>query len=214
MDFSNLSCFFAQTEDKATKNDNWNFWFRFFWVQKWPFRDGWLFSKIGFLNPLSLQCFLGALFFWAKLSKRGKFGPPPKKRKKFTDDWKAHLLVFLGFYVSSFFTLLFYFLFVFLLRATSPGPKPSLSFFLSFFGVRSKMPVSPAYISLFCQCLPLFLLTSLFSLSLSLFLSLSLSLLFFSFFLVSLRFAFLFLGLSLFALFICFCFMKRTTSKH
>ena len=50
--------------------------------------------------------------FWAKLSKKGNFGHPPKK-KKLPDNWKAHFLVFLSFFSFVFLLSVFCF-FVFL----------------------------------------------------------------------------------------------------
>ena len=39
----------------------------FVFVQKWPFGDAHLFSKVGLLKPLFLLYFLGRVF-WAKMS--------------------------------------------------------------------------------------------------------------------------------------------------
>ena len=81
--------------------------------------------------------------FWAKLSKKGIFGHPPKKEN--FDNWKAHFLVFFG---LSFFVFFFLCFFSFLsvvffegLRARWGGPKGHLTWpytlltFLVFFQV-------------------------------------------------------------------------------
>ena len=68
--FSNYLCFCCWKRRKqVAKNDNWNFWFGVFWVQKWPFRDAHLFSKMLSWNP-HFYSVLGVRAFWARLSKR------------------------------------------------------------------------------------------------------------------------------------------------
>ena len=52
--------------------------------------------------------------FWAKVSKKGNFEKPPKKKKNLTDNWKANFWVFLLFFFGFFFFLFFFvFSFVF-----------------------------------------------------------------------------------------------------
>ena len=72
--------------------------------------------------------------FWAKVSKKGNFEKTPKKKPKLTDNWKAPFLVFLCFFVASFFScfscfFLFVFFCVFLegLRVRWGGPKGHLT---------------------------------------------------------------------------------------
>ena len=52
-----------------------------FFVQEWPFRDAELFFKNYSAETPILECFLGGAF-WAKSSKKGNFGHPPKKKAK------------------------------------------------------------------------------------------------------------------------------------
>ena len=59
------------------------FWF--FWSKIGPFRDTQLVSKKKTLeNPIFYSVF-GVQAFWAKMSKKGNFEKPPKKKEKF--DW-------------------------------------------------------------------------------------------------------------------------------
>ena len=70
---------FLLKEKKKENNDNWNFWIWFF-VQTWPFRDAYLFlkKKKPCWNPFFTE-FLLVRAFWANLSKKRIFGPPPQK---------------------------------------------------------------------------------------------------------------------------------------
>ena len=69
----------------AKKNDNWNFWIWFFCPQNGCFVTQNCFPKNGLLKPPFLLCFLGARFL-AKLSKKGKFWTPTKRKEKLTDN--------------------------------------------------------------------------------------------------------------------------------
>ena len=56
---------------------------KFFLVQKWPFRDAYVFSKKRFAETPIFIVFFWVRAFWAKLSKKGNFGHPPKKEENF-----------------------------------------------------------------------------------------------------------------------------------
>ena len=75
-------------------------------VQNRPFRDTQLVSKKNTWNPYFYSVF-GVQAFWAKMSKKGNFEKPPKKRKNLTDNWKAIFWCF----CCCFFGLLFFLFF-------------------------------------------------------------------------------------------------------
>ena len=93
--------------------------------------------------------FFGCALFGPSCQKREILDTHPKKKKLFTDNWKAHFwvflffLVFFSFFVFLFFFVLFFFFWCFFWRvegscevarrATSLGPKPSLFVFLFLF---------------------------------------------------------------------------------
>ena len=105
-------------KNKAPKHYNWNF----FLFRKWPFRDSYLFSKIGLLRPLFLWCFwVRAAFFGPSCQKR-EFWTTPQK-EILTDHWKARVLVFFSFLVV--FVICFGFLLG--LRVRWGGPKGHLT---------------------------------------------------------------------------------------
>ena len=54
-----------------------------FFGPKWPFRDAYVFSKKKFAETPIFIVFFGVRAFWAKLSKKGNFGHPPKKDENF-----------------------------------------------------------------------------------------------------------------------------------
>ena len=105
---------FVLGREEEDKNDNWNFWIWVFWVQKWPFCDAQLFFKKLFSESPGFIVFWGVRAFWARLSKKGDFGHPPKERIISLIAEKLFFLVFLCFccspFVSSFFS--FFCLFV------------------------------------------------------------------------------------------------------
>ena len=88
--FGNLLCFLLlKGRKQAKKNDNWNFWILVFLVQKMAV--SWricCFQKVCW-NPYFYSVFR-VRAFRAKLSKKGNFGHPPKKKKILTHNWKAH----------------------------------------------------------------------------------------------------------------------------
>ena len=57
-----------------------------FFVQKRPFRDAHLFFKKTLAETPILKVFWGVRAFWAKLSKKGTFWTPTKKKKNLTDN--------------------------------------------------------------------------------------------------------------------------------
>ena len=161
------------------------------------------FSKIGVLKPLLFIVFWGVRAFWAKLSKKGIFGHPPKNKKFLTDIWQAHFLIFF---------VLFNLFFVYSGPPHLALNPPYLFFLFCFFGylfcflgglfflsflclwVTKKKPVFPLKKGIFCLVLSVSLCFSwaFFGLPLVqfLFLCLSLVLFFLSSFL-SLSFCFL-----------------------
>ena len=87
-----------------------------FLVQKWPFRDAHLLAKKKRpWNPY-FYCVFWVRAFWAKVSKKGNFEKPPKKRKILTDNWKAIFWCFCCFFLGlpffSFFCFFVWFCFV------------------------------------------------------------------------------------------------------
>ena len=116
---------------QAKKNDNWNLWIWVFLVQKWPFRDAHLlFKKKGPETPIFIL-FFGCALFGPSCQKREILDTHPKKKKIFTDNWKAHFWVFFVFscFFSFFFLFLFFCLFCFFcvflegLRVMWGGPE-------------------------------------------------------------------------------------------
>ena len=77
---ANVCGFCCEKEEKGKKQRYLELLVRVFWVQKWPFRDAYLFPK----KELEKQNLFYSVFwvrvFWAKLSKKKNFGHPPKKR--------------------------------------------------------------------------------------------------------------------------------------
>ena len=115
-------------ENRPNKNDNWNLWIWFFLVQKWPFCDAYLLSKKGPETPIFIF-FWGVSAFWAKVSKKGNFEKPPKKRKNWLITEKLFFGIFAfwggGFFFSCFFCFLCLF-FLEGLRVRWGGPKGHL----------------------------------------------------------------------------------------
>ena len=65
--------FVVEKEEKGKKNDNLNFWFGVVLVQKWPFRDAYLFFKKALLKPIFFIVFFGCALFgpsWTPTNKR------------------------------------------------------------------------------------------------------------------------------------------------
>ena len=216
--------FVVERREKGKKEDNWNFWIWAFFVQKWPFRDAYLFFKKCLAETPIFIVFFGCALF-GQVVKKGNFGHPPKTKRNLIDNWKARSFG-IFYFVFLFFFVLFFCFFIFLVFL---GPKPSLfiifCFFVLFFPFLSLLlntktlffsPRKGHFLFIF-ECLPLFLL-SFFGIPLFNF-SFSVSLLFLSFFLPSclsflLSLGSLFLSLSFLFFFLCFCFMKGTTSKY
>ena len=72
--------FVVEKDEKGkNRNDNWNFWFWFFGSKNGRFVMHNCFSQICFLKPLFYSV-CGVRAFWAKLSKKGKFWTPPKRK--------------------------------------------------------------------------------------------------------------------------------------
>ena len=84
---------------------NWNLWIWVFLSRNGRFVTHICFQK-NLLKPLFLLCFW-VRAFWAKLSKKGHFGHPPKN-EKMTDSWKAHFWYFLRFVLFCFFFFVFF----------------------------------------------------------------------------------------------------------
>ena len=137
---------------KAKNNDNWNFWFGFFLVQKWPFRDAHLFFKKNLLKPLPPPIFIvffGCALFGPSCQKREILDTHQNKRKNLTDNWKAlfwYFWCFFFFCFSVFLVVCFCFFFEGLrVRLRWPKGPPHLAlnppylwggvFFVFFFGV-------------------------------------------------------------------------------
>ena len=84
-------------------------------VQKWPFRDAHLlFKKMGPEISIFIV-FFGCALFGPSCQKREILDTHPKKKKIFTDNWKAHFWVFFVFsclFFSSFVFFCFFFCFV------------------------------------------------------------------------------------------------------
>ena len=72
--------FVVEEKKKQKSNDNWMFWFGECLVQKWPFRDGNLFSKKWFVaeTPIFIV-FLGARLL-GQVVKKAHFGQPPPNK--------------------------------------------------------------------------------------------------------------------------------------
>ena len=84
-----------------------------FLVQKWPFRDAHLlFKKKGPETPIFIV-FFGCALFGPSCQKREILDTHPKKKKIFTDNWKAHFWVFFVFscFFFSFFPFFVFFCF-------------------------------------------------------------------------------------------------------
>ena len=106
--FSNFLCFCCWKGRKQAKEmitGISGFWF--FWSKMAVSWRICFFKKKVCWNPYFYSVFR-VRAFRAKLSKKGNFGHPPKKKKILTDNWKAHFWVFFGF--SCFFCSFFVFL--------------------------------------------------------------------------------------------------------
>ena len=114
-------------------------------VQKWPFRDAQLLFKKRPWNHYFYSVFVCALF-GPSCQKRENLDTQPKKKKIFTDNWKAHFEYFLFFLV---FLVFFFFLGVLLFFL--------LCFFWGFKG-HVRWPEGPPHLALnppylfFCFC--------------------------------------------------------------
>ena len=78
--------------------------------RSWPIT---VFQKLVCWNPYFYSV-LGVRVFWAKFSKKGILGHPPKNKNFLTDNWKAHFLIFFCFcfvYYFLFFVVFLLFLF-------------------------------------------------------------------------------------------------------
>ena len=191
---------------KRRKTQNWYLEFLdlgFFLVQKWPFRDAYLFLKIGLLKPIFYSVF-EVHDFWAKLSRKGM---SPKKGKF---DWQlknsfwGDVFCLCCFLFLCFFYVFILFAFLFFVSLSFCFWKVCFvlfSFSLFHFAFEEN-PVSH-YKGLFCLVFSVSLCFSLaFCLTPFFTLSFSVSLLFFSLFLPSF-FSFYFVFLS-FLVFISF----------
>ena len=85
--------------------------------------------------------------FWAKVSKKGNFEKPPKKRKNLTDNWKAIFWCFCCFFWggASFFFFFFVFLFGFVLFVFF---FVFLVFFVGGFKGQVRWPKGPPHLAL------------------------------------------------------------------
>ena len=59
---------------------------KFFLVQKWPFRDAYVFSKKKFAETPIFIVFFGCAFFGPSCQEREILDTHPKKKKIFTDN--------------------------------------------------------------------------------------------------------------------------------
>ena len=89
------------------KNDNWNFWILVFLVQKWPFRDAYVFSKKVCWNTYFYSV-LGCALFGPSCQKREILDTHPKKKKIWLITEK---LIFEYFWFFLFFSFFFFFVF-------------------------------------------------------------------------------------------------------
>ena len=71
----------VKREENRQKKDNWNFWNWDFLVQKWPFRDAYLFFKKCLAETPMFILFWGAHFF-GQVVKKEKFWTPTKNKRK------------------------------------------------------------------------------------------------------------------------------------
>ena len=117
------------------------FWF--FWSKIGRFVTHNCFPKKKTWNPYFYSV-LGVQAFWAKMSKKGNFEKPPKKRKNLTDNWKAIFwcfcccffgLLFFLFFSGSF--VCFFFVFFFF-----------LVFFVGGFKGQVRWPKGPPHLAL------------------------------------------------------------------
>ena len=84
--FGNFWCFLLLKEKKTSKkNDNWNFRILVFLVQKWPFRDAYVYFKKKVCWNTYFYSVLGCALFGPSCQEKGNFGHPPKKEETF--DW-------------------------------------------------------------------------------------------------------------------------------
>ena len=119
--------------NRQPKIDNWDFWIWVFFVQKWPFRDAYVFfQKKSLLKPHVFIVFLGCALLGPSCLKREILGTHPKKKKILTDNWKAHFWVFYGFFFFFFFFFLFFLFWCFFLDPHLALSPPYLSFWFSF----------------------------------------------------------------------------------
>ena len=92
-------CVFCCSNRRNNKEtDNWKFWIWAFCPRMAVLWLSTVFQKLVCWYP----CFysvLGRRAFWAKLSKQEILEPPPKNRKRLTENWIAHFWVFLVFLV-------------------------------------------------------------------------------------------------------------------
>ena len=120
-----------------------------FLVQKWPFRDAYVFSKNKFGETPIFIVFLGCALFGPSCQKREILDTHPKKRKIFIDNWKAHFWVLFFFSCFFLFFLSFFVLFCFV-----------VFFCVSFGGFKGhvRWPEGPPHLALnpphlfFCFC--------------------------------------------------------------
>ena len=214
-----------------------------FLVQTWPFCDAYLLSKKKGPETPFYSVF-GVSAFWAKVSKKGNFEKPPKKRKIGLITEKLFLGIFFVLFFfggASFFPVFLFVFFVFFgvffggfkgqVRWPEGPPHLALNppfLFLLFFVLfcffwffNTKKTLFFLRKGHFCLFSVFLFLSPLafFGLPLFQFLFVCLSVFFFSFFLPSrlsflLSFGSLSLSLSFFFFLLCFSFMKGTTSKY
>ena len=72
---------FVVEREEHGKNYNWNFWIWDCFVQKWPYRDAYLFFKKCLAETPIFIVFFGCARFWPSCQK-GKFWTPTKKKRK------------------------------------------------------------------------------------------------------------------------------------
>ena len=98
----------VEREENKQKKDNWNLWIWDFWVQNGRFVTHICFSKKRPWNPYFIV-FFGCALFGPGCQKREILDTHPKKKKIFTDNWKAQFWVFFVFSCFFFFFFLFFF---------------------------------------------------------------------------------------------------------
>ena len=110
-----------------------------FLVQKWPFRDAYAFfpTKKKVAETPIFIVFLGCALFGPSCQKREILDTHPKKKKIFTDNWKAHFWVFFVFSCFVFFSFFLFCFVVFFLCV----------FFLGFKG-HVRWPEGPPHLAL------------------------------------------------------------------